>query len=342
MIRDWMYSFALLHPLSVLLGLWNGGNWIYTTIFLSTIVYPAIEILAKSASPHDKTTTHAKLPKLLSTITVFAVIFTVFATITTIALRTLSIFETIIIIYSCGLMTGITGIVLAHEMLHRRNTTCKLLGAGLLILTSYPHFKLQHLYGHHPNVATKTDHSSAQQNQSLYNFFIKSIFLGGFSMWKNECNRSFKLYGQKFHPRHNRAIFLWTIQCLVYATILYCLGPLGLAAFITQGIIAILVLETVNYIQHYGLNRSTIRSREPDYSLSWDNYSPTNYVLFNLGLHSDHHAHPAKPFYMLLQQPDAPKMPYGYFTMAIVALFPKLWRSIMSKHALQHKTKIQP
>jgi alkane 1-monooxygenase len=256
----------------------------------------------------------------------------------TITQEKFTILETIIIVYSCGLTTGIAGIVLAHEMLHQRSAKNKLLGTALIHLTSYPHFKLQHLYGHHPNVATDDDYSSAQHGQSLYNFLFRSIVLGGLSTLKRECTRSLKLSNRKFHPRHNRLISLWLIQFIIYILILSLLTPLAVAAFIAQGVIAIFVLETVNYIQHYGLNRSK-HSRHPDYSCSWDNYSVTNYALFNLGHHSDHHVHPAKPFYTLNQHNDAPRIPYGYFTLSLIAVLPTFWHSLMNNHVLLHTTK---
>ncbi|MNB95251.1 Alkane 1-monooxygenase 1 [compost metagenome] len=332
MVRDWAYCLALLHPMSVGLGLWTGGYWIYTTIILGTVVYPAIEILGKPVAPTNKNTYFPAIPEFIARLTTLIVITVVASTIITIPHEKFTSFEKIVLIYNCGLTTGIVGIVLAHEMIHRGTFMSRHLGTALMLLSSYPHFKLQHLYSHHPNVATGKDHSSAQHGQSLYKFYIRSIFFGGISMWKRECARSAIFSGHQYHPIHNRAISLWIIQSLVYIAILLLLGPIALVAFIAQGVIAVLVLETVNYMQHYGLNRNG-GSRKPSHSSSWDNYSLTNYALFNLGHHSDHHVHPAKPFHALSQQSDAPVMPYGYFTMAIISLFPPLWRWILDKHS---------
>lgn len=47
MIRNLAYCIALLHPLPVGLGVWVGGTWIYSTIILSSLIYPALEILTK-------------------------------------------------------------------------------------------------------------------------------------------------------------------------------------------------------------------------------------------------------------------------------------------------------
>lgn len=331
MIRDLAYCLALLHPLSVGLGLWNGGNWVYTTIVLGVVIYPVVEVLGRPLIASNNGSNLAIIPELIARVTFVAVITTVAATIIIIPDGKFTTLEKIALIYACGLTTGIVGVVLAHEMFHRRTPMHRHLGSILMFLTSYPHFKLQHLYSHHPNVATERDHSTAQYGQSLYNFYTQSIFLGGLSMWKRECARSAILSSHKYHPIHNRAMTLWIIQSLIYIAVFILLGPIALAAFIAQGVIAIFILETVNYIQHYGLNRED--NCKPDYSSSWDNYSLTNYALFNLGHHSDHHIHPTKPFHDLKQQPTALVMPYGYFTMAMVALFPPLWRRVMDKRS---------
>ncbi|HHX0887808.1 TPA: fatty acid desaturase [Pseudomonas aeruginosa] len=333
MIRNYAYCLALFHPLSVGLGLWMGGNWVYTTVILSAVIYPALEMLTKPTVHIGKVTNFSAVPELFARITAAAVIIAVIITITTVPYGTFTVSEKIILVYSCGLSTGIVGIVLAHELFHRRLAVDRYLGTTLMFLASYPHFQLQHLYSHHPNVATESDHSSAQRGQTLYNFYIRSIFAGGPSVWKKECSRSVIRSNHKYHPIHNRVIALWGIQSLIYAAVLLLLGPIALAVFITQGIISIFVLETVNYIQHYGLTRSS-NSHRADYTSSWDNYSITNYALFNLGYHSDHHVNPAKPFQLLSQQPTAPVMPFGYFTMAAVALIPPLWRWMMDERSL--------
>ncbi|MDH4585582.1 alkane 1-monooxygenase [Pseudomonas sp. BN415] len=333
MIRNYAYCLALLHPLSVGLGLWMGGNWVYSTVILSAVVYPAVEILTKPTVRKNKVTNLSTAPELLARATAAVVIIVVIITIATIPYGTFTVGEKIVLIYSCGLSTGIVGIVLAHELFHRRPAVDRYLGTALMFLASYPHFKLQHLYSHHPNVATESDHSSAQRGQTIYIFYIRSIFSGGMSVWKKECSRSAIRSNHKYHLIHNRVIALWGIQSLIYAAVLLLLGPIALAVFMTQGIIAIFVLETVNYIQHYGLTRSP-HSHRADYTSSWDNYSLTNYALFNLGYHSDHHVNPAKPFQLLSQQPAAPVMPYGYFTMAAVALTPPLWRWMMDERSI--------
>ncbi|MDB5984486.1 MAG: Fatty acid desaturase [Pseudomonas sp.] len=337
MIRNWAYCLALLHPLSIGFGLWMGDNWIYSTVILSAVIYPVIEILIKPTTRIDSATRISRVPEFLARLTAIAVIAVVITTIAMIPRGGFTVGEQIVLVYSCGLTTGIIGIVLAHELFHRRLAIDRYFGITLMFLTSYPHFQLQHLYSHHPNVATESDYSSATRGQTVYSFYARSILAGGLSVWKKECGRSIILSDYKYHPIHNRAITLWAIQGLVYAAILFLFGPLALSVFIVQGVVAIFVLETVNYIQHYGLKRNP--TRRSDHTSSWDNYSLTNYALFNLGYHSDHHVNPTKPFQALSQQSAASVMPFGYFTMSAVALIPPLWRWMMDDRSLNLTTE---
>lgn len=47
--------------------------------------------------------------------------------------------------------------------------------------------------------------------------------------------------------------------------------------------------------------------------------------------HSDHHAHPTKPYPALkMHAADvAPNLPYSLPVMATIALYPRLWRQVM-------------
>lgn len=334
MIFKYAYCLALLHPISLGLGLWMGGAWIYCTVILSAVIYPILEILIKPFSHTDRVAVISATPEIISKITAVTIIAITISTVAFIPNSTFTPQEKMVLTYSCGLTMGIIGIVLAHELFHRRSALDRSLGTTIMFLANYPHFKLQHLYSHHPNVATEDDNSSARHGQTLYGFFIQSIFMGGLSLWKKECTRSLLRSNYRYHPIHNRVITLWGGQVILYSIILFLLGPFALAIFITQGIASILILETVNYIQHYGLKRS-IHTR-PGHKDSWDNYSFSNFVLFNLGYHSDHHVNPTKPFYSLSQQSTAPTMPFGYFTMSAVALIPPLWRWMMDNRHISN------
>lgn len=63
---------------------------------------------------------------------------------------------------------------------------------------------------------------------------------------------------------------------------------------------------------------------------SWNaNTSLTNYVLFKLQRHSDHHVNAGKRYQVLRSEPLAPQMPTGYAGMIVLALIPPLWFYVM-------------
>ena len=52
-------------------------------------------------------------------------------------------------------------------------------------------------------------------------------------------------------------------------------------------------------------------------------------MLFQLQRHSDHHANPARSYQSLRSFKDLPELPFGYFTMYMIAYIPALWFRIM-------------
>lgn len=58
-------------------------------------------------------------------------------------------------------MSG-SNINVAHELGHKDNLVDKTLGTLTLSRNLYMHFAIEHIYGHHRNVATPTDPATAK------------------------------------------------------------------------------------------------------------------------------------------------------------------------------------
>jgi len=103
--------------------------------------------------------------------------------------------------------------------------------------------------------------------------------------------------------------------------------------FATQAATAILLLEAINYIEHYGLARATLPdgSYEPvNPTHSWNSaHWVTNSMLFKLQRHSDHHTFPQRPYQLLRNFEESPQMPSGYLGMVALACFPPAFFRIM-------------
>jgi len=116
-------------------------------------------------------------------------------------------------------------------------------------------------------------------------------------------------------------------------------GRKGLILFLLQSITAFALLELVNYIEHYGLHREKITD-EKDGSTHYEPVTPmhswnadarvTNFFLFKLQRHSDHHAYAGRRYQILRSFADAPQMPTGYGGMVFIALIPPLWFFLMN------------
>jgi alkane 1-monooxygenase len=100
------------------------------------------------------------------------------------------------------------------------------------------------------------------------------------------------------------------------------------------------MLETVNYLEHYGLRRQKDadgRYERVRPAHSWNsNTVVANVFLFHLQRHSDHHAHPIRRYQTLRHFEEAPQLPSGYATMMVLALVPVLWRRVMDWRVLAH------
>ncbi|MCA9569718.1 MAG: alkane 1-monooxygenase [Myxococcales bacterium] len=215
-----------------------------------------------------------------------------------------------------GASSGYSAIVVAHELVHRPRALHRQLGRLLLTTALYEHFYTEHIRGHHARVGTHDDPATARFREPL-RFFLRRTVPGQFrSAWALEARR-LRERGA-FHPS-NRVLQGVIGAALVLVAVLVFAGPAALVAHLLQAAVAVLLLECVNYIEHWGLTRTGTTVRPVD---SWDCPSWfTYYTLVGLSRHSDHHAHAARPYTELLWYENTPKLPWGYWATVVTALF---------------------
>lgn len=252
----------------------------------------------------------------------------------------LSIIELIGFSLSIGLVTGGIGITLAHELMHKNSIIDQTLSKILLITVGYGHFFIEHVRGHHVHVATPKDPATSRLGESLYQFLPRTI-IGSFkSSWSIEQKRLERLGFSSYHLKNQ----FWWIICapmILALTIFYSVGWSALFFFILQALTAILLLEIINYIEHYGLERKKLANGyyekvSPKHSWNACHWF-SNMLLFHLQRHSDHHAHGARPYQILRHFDSSPQLPSGYLGMMILALFPPLWRRVMDKRVIANR-----
>jgi alkane 1-monooxygenase len=130
-------------------------------------------------------------------------------------------------------------------------------------------------------------------------------------------------------------ILLGQVVLLIGIALIY--GAKGFFYFVCQAMIAVLLLETINYIGHYGLVRETAsdgRYADIAFHHSWNAGGHlSSRILFNIQRHADHHTHPDREYQVLRHYEHSPQLPAGYPAMVLLALVPPLWRSTMDSRA---------
>jgi alkane 1-monooxygenase len=219
-----------------------------------------------------------------------------------------------------GTNSGYSGIVVAHELIHRREAHLRLMGRALMGLVLYEHFSTEHVRGHHVRVGTPEDPATARFGESFHAFFRRTVPAQFRSAWRLEAKR----LGDEAMPWWDRRLLRSRVLHGLVAEWAFAFAlaaAFGWAAFafqLLQAAWAVRLLECVNYFEHWGLVR---RGKRVDPIDSWDTDSWfTLYTLVGLSRHADHHAYATRPYPQLRHSESSPKLPRGYFGMVPLAM----------------------
>ncbi|HEY0355488.1 MAG TPA: alkane 1-monooxygenase [Flavisolibacter sp.] len=233
-----------------------------------------------------------------------------------------------------GLLCGVMGINVGHELGHRTNKFEQFLAKALLLTSLYMHFFIEHNKGHHKRVATREDPSSARYGEWLYAFYFRSIVFSYVSAW-HISSKDARKKGFKPFSIYNEMLRFQLIQLVFVAAIIFFFGWLTGILFVVAAGQGILLLETVNYIEHYGLQRKQVAEgkyerAQPEHS--WNsNHVIGRVMLFELSRHSDHHYLASRKYQVLRHHDHSPQMPTGYPGMMLLSLIPPAWFFVMHK-----------
>ena len=238
-----------------------------------------------------------------------------------------------------GMSGGSIGITTAHELIHRQNKYMRGIGVVLLVLCCYGHFRIEHVYGHHKHVATKEDPATARRGENFYFYFIRCVISSVISSWNIEKNMLQKKSISTFSLQ-NRMIHYFVLESLFLFISYVIAGFNGIVFVLTHSFVSIMLLELVNYIQHYGLERKMDNGKYERFTdhHSWNSrHISANWSTFNLGLHAEHHQSASKHYPLLSQEEKAIEMPANYSVMLMMALVPPIWFFVMDKRIDQLK-----
>jgi alkane 1-monooxygenase len=235
-----------------------------------------------------------------------------------------------------GVIAGLA-INAAHELGHTRARTERRLSKVALAQTCYGHFFVEHNRGHHVRVATAEDSASARLGESLYAFIPRSVTGSLRSAWRLEATRLART-GKSRWTLSNDVLNAWLLTVALFTVLSVWFGAIVLPWLIGQAIIGFCLLESINYIEHYGLRRQKLSSGRYERVRSAHSWNSTtvivNVLLFHLQRHSDHHVNPLRNYQALRHVDEAPQLPSGYSAMLLLALFPPLWRRVMDARVL--------
>ena|SRR5690554_2857922 len=217
--------------------------------------------------------------------------------------------------------------------------------AKALLLTSlYTHFFIEHNRGHHTRVGTDLDPASARFGEWLWTFIPRSMVGGYLSAWELERER-LRARNAKVLSWANEMVRLSVLQLVFTTAIFLVFGWVAGLGFIGAAIIGGMLLETVNYLEHYGLEREILEDGKIERVLpihSWNANQPMGrYLLFELSRHSDHHAHARRKYQTLRHFDYSPQLPTGYPGMMILAWIPPLWFAVVHRHMLRERMRVQ-
>jgi alkane 1-monooxygenase len=219
-----------------------------------------------------------------------------------------------------GTTAGYSGIVLGHELVHRRGRMEYFLGRLLLMFVCYEQFATEHVRGHHPRLGTAVDPATARFGESFQDFYRRTVPAQFKSAWRLEKVRLGDEHMRWSDPRMVRHRVLQGVvaEVLIVASYLVFLGPLAMVFFVMQSRSAVTLLEAVNYIEHWGITRATRTVTPVD---SWDTDNGfTLRTLVGLSRHADHHAQASRPYQQLRYFAESPKMPHGYYGTILLAM----------------------
>lgn len=353
-MRKLKFFYAFEVPALVVLGYYMGGWWNFLAVGFAFVVLPLVDQLIGIDSTNiegDK----AKIVgnefyyRFVTYIWTYFQMGMVFWGAYVVSTGTLTFwYEWVGFIISFSLVTGGIGITVAHELGHKKSSLERFYSKLLLMTVSYMHFYIEHNRGHHVQVATLEDPATSRKNESFYLFWLRSVFLGYLHAWKLEIE-SLKRKGLSAFGFQNQMIWFALLPILFCVLLTFIFSPAGTINwliplfFFAQSFFAFTLLELVNYVEHYGILRKEKDGKPERVNPlhSWNSsHVISNFFLFQLQRHSDHHANAIKRYQVLNHYDYSPQLPFGYPTMIIIALVPPLWFYMMNPRLEEWEGKV--
>ncbi|MFL3051769.1 MAG: alkane 1-monooxygenase [Candidatus Neomarinimicrobiota bacterium] len=243
------------------------------------------------------------------------------------------------LVFLSGLFIGIMGTVPGHELVHRVKSKLDMFFGNWLLAFSWDcTFAVEHVYGHHRNVATSIDPATGKRGENIYKFILKAMFIEHRDAWRIEVNRL--RLAKKFPVSFNNRMLIGYARSMFLTFLAFLIGGVsGIWSFLIIAFIAKSLLELINFAEHYGLVRVVGEPVQPRHS--WNsNATLSSLYLFNVTRHSSHHEKSHLKFWELKTYENSPTMPQGYLTMIYLGLIaPFLFHRVMARKLVEWDQK---
>jgi alkane 1-monooxygenase len=332
-----LFAVASASPVALFgLGLWAGGYWAFAGLFYMTVLAALLDqitglFMADAPEGAEFPAADALLVGLgLGHLALLPLIVWGVA-----GASGLDGWSRAALFLGAGLWFGQVSNPMAHELIHRGNHLLYGLGVAVYCSLLFGHHASAHRLVHHRHAASADDPNSARLGEGFYRFFLRAwrgSFLKG--LRAETALRARSRRGRGPHP------YLFYVGGAVVALgLAYAIaGGGGVVVWAGLALHAQVQLMLSDYVQHYGLRRA----KGPDGRLepvaarhSWN--APHWFsagLMLNAPRHSDHHAHPARPYPALRLPPaeEAPHLPWPLPVACTLALVPPLWKRLIRPH----------
>ncbi len=332
------YFAAYIIPLFGIISFSTTGILAYSGLIFLYVLVPIIEEIVPP-NRYNLEATEKELAKddfiydLILYLMVPVHVFVIYYFLITISEPGLAISDIIARVLMMGTILGVIGINVGHELGHKTRNVVKQIMAQILLTTSLQnHFVPYHNGGHHKDIGTPADLTSAEKGDNFYFFALRSQIGGYFKTWGLEAKR---LKAEGKNPNWNPMILYTILPVALLGLIYYFFGFYVAACYFVAAVYGIAILESQNYFAHYGLRRKKQpngRYERVNAKHSWNSdHIIGRVLLFELTRHSDHHHIGGKAYQVLDSKEESPMLPYGYPAMLMLSFLPFLFRPVMQK-----------
>ncbi|GKY87252.1 alkane 1-monooxygenase [Sinisalibacter aestuarii] len=328
------FAAASLTPVALIaLAALFGGGWIWAAlVYMTLFAFAMDQLIARIDPPADPMRELPEADWLSATLALAHFVLLVLV-IRALATGGLPLARWLALYVAAALFFGQVSNSNAHELIHRTSRRLFTLGKWVYISLLFGHHTSAHNKVHHRFAASEDDPNTARPGESFYSFAPrawKGSFVKGYQMEREDIRRRGTGGATPYVTYVLGALGLLALSGLAF-------GWAGIAVHLLLAAYAQIQLLLSDYVQHYGLQRA----RRDDGRLepigpahSWNSrHWFTSHMMLNAPRHSDHHAHPARPYPQLElhDRTEAPILPSTLPAMGMLALLPRQWRRVMDR-----------